>query len=162
MLSGVASTDACNIGNRISLPHSLPWVYPARNLMKLTVSYITFLLAISFVSLPVYAQERENRRELEPDRQEQRERNAQARRERDQQMRFQQLTLDAMWEEFKASSARAPEFRLRLLVEETEQLAEHIEELYSAAASEDLCRNALDEQSENIEETSNRLTELVS
>ena len=74
---------------------------------------------------------------------------------------MQQAAVDTMWKEFRADHERAGEYRLALLVQETEQLAEHIEQLYYAADSNDLSERDLNRRSEDIEGTTGRLTELV-
>ena len=61
----------------------------------------------------------------------------------------------------EATTKRAAECRLRLIVGETRQLAEHIENLYYATDSADLTKQNLDQRSEDIQETADRLSELL-
>ena len=75
-------------------------------------------------------------------------------------MFIQQMTLDAMWDDFQANRGGAP-YRSELLVRTTEELAESIEELYRGVTLENSAGSELEERSEEIEKASSRITELV-
>lgn len=62
----------------------------------------------------------------------------------------QQMTLDAMWEDFQANRGGA-QYRSELLVRTTEELAENIEELYRVVTLENSTGSELEERSEEIE-----------
>ena len=73
----------------------------------------------------------------------------------------QQGLVDAMSDEFYAARTETSDPGMQLLLKETEAFALQIEALYYASVSEDWSHEELDERSNDIEETTHRLTDLV-
>ena len=130
--------------------------------MKSTVPAIALALGLSIGTISAGAQqERQSRQEDRRDAERLRRQNEAQRRQFEEMNRANQRRIDEMNAAFFAGIEEAPRVRLRFFLDEIQKFTLQIEELYYASLSEDWSQEELDQRSQDIEDTTDRLRDFV-